>query len=85
MVPILHNQETPNRLLFFILGMCFSGVQIRTEEFVNGAGQIWLDNVACTGQENRLRDCPASPFGTHNCNHEEDAGVRCSTEGESVE
>ena len=47
--------------------------------FGQGSGQIWLDNVECTGSEVRLIDCPANPIGTHNCAHSEDAGVRCST------
>ena len=42
-----------------------------------GIGQIWLDEVACTGNESRLIDCPANPLGLHNCVHDEDAGVRC--------
>ncbi len=50
-----------------------------TTGFTNGAGQIWLDNVQCRGTETRLIDCPASPLGTHNCAHIEDAGVRCSS------
>ena len=45
--------------------------------FINGAGQIWLDNVRCRGTETRLIDCPASPLGSHDCIHAEDAGVRC--------
>ena len=43
----------------------------------DGTGQIWLDNVNCIGTETRLVDCPAIPFGSHNCVHSEDAGVRC--------
>ena len=60
------------------------GVQARTGGFTNGASsqQIWLDNVQCTGRENRLIDCRANPLGTHNCNHGEDAGVRCPAERE---
>ena len=46
--------------------------------FGQGSGQIWLDNVACTGSESRLIDCSANPLGFHNCGHYEDAGVRCS-------
>ena len=39
---------------------------------------IWLDNVNCQGTELRLADCAANAVGTHNCNHNEDVGVRCS-------
>jgi len=46
--------------------------------FTNGVGRIWLDNVNCAGTENRLTDCPARPWGDHNCNHGEDAGVTCT-------
>ena len=42
-----------------------------------GAGQIWLDEVGCTGEEVSLLDCPSDPLGSHNCVHSEDAGVRC--------
>ena len=55
----------------------FLGSVALTSGFTNGAGQIWLDNVQCVGNETRLIDCPASPLGTHNCVHIEDAGVRC--------
>ena len=54
------------------------GAVALTSGFTNGAGQIWLDNVQCRGTETRLIDCPASPLGSHNCRHTDDAGVRCS-------
>ena len=44
----------------------------------DGTGPIWLDNVNCRGFESRLIDCFASPLGTHNCRHFDDAGVRCA-------
>ena len=53
-------------------------VALSQASFGAGSGQIWLDNVACTGNERRLIDCPANPLGTHNCQHSEDAGVRCT-------
>lgn len=45
--------------------------------FGRGTGTIWLDNVDCVGTEGVLTQCPANPFGRHNCDHSEDAGVRC--------
>ncbi|XP_039681941.1 deleted in malignant brain tumors 1 protein-like [Perca fluviatilis] len=46
--------------------------------FGEGTGQIWLDDVACSGNERSLTQCKHNRFGTHNCGHGEDAGVVCS-------
>ncbi|XP_054254406.1 deleted in malignant brain tumors 1 protein-like [Indicator indicator] len=46
--------------------------------FGQGSGQIWLDDVACTGGEETLAQCPARPWGHSNCHHTEDASVVCS-------
>uniref|UniRef100_A0A452RYR9 SRCR domain-containing protein n=1 Tax=Ursus americanus TaxID=9643 RepID=A0A452RYR9_URSAM len=43
-----------------------------------GAGPIWLDDVGCLGTEASLSDCPAAPWGKHNCAHNEDIGVTCT-------
>ena len=45
--------------------------------FGRGSGHILLDNVRCTGTEPRLLDCSNIGIGVHNCDHSEDAGVRC--------
>ena len=44
---------------------------------VDGTGQIVLDDLLCTGSESRLIDCPHNGLGNHNCDHSDDAGVRC--------
>ena len=44
---------------------------------VDGTGQIFLDDLQCTGSESRLVDCPHNGLGSHNCDHSQDAGVRC--------
>ncbi|XP_071138996.1 A disintegrin and metalloproteinase with thrombospondin motifs adt-1-like isoform X2 [Mytilus edulis] len=43
----------------------------------NGNGTIWLDDVACNGQENRLDYCNHIGWSVHNCGHHEDVGIRC--------
>ena len=46
-----------------------------------GTGPIWLDNVACTGTEASLYNCPHVGFGVHNCEHDKDVGVACEIQG----
>ncbi|XP_068519858.1 deleted in malignant brain tumors 1 protein-like isoform X1 [Anas acuta] len=46
--------------------------------FGRGHIAIWMDDVNCTGGEDNLLECLARPWGEHNCDHGEDAGVVCS-------
>ena len=42
-----------------------------------GIGPVHLDDLACTGDEDRLLDCPHPGTGIHNCFFGEAAGVLC--------
>uniref|UniRef100_A0A8C1BES7 Si:ch211-161n3.3 n=1 Tax=Cyprinus carpio carpio TaxID=630221 RepID=A0A8C1BES7_CYPCA len=57
----------------------------RYGHFGQGSGQIWMDNVACSGSETTLKDCRSRGWGVHNCDHQYDAGVRCSGESRLVD
>ena len=46
----------------------------------DGNGQVWLDDVDCTGDESSLFSCRHDGWGGHRCAHSEDAGVRCKDE-----
>ena len=42
-----------------------------------GTAPITLDHLDCARTELLLIDCAHWPFGTHNCDHSQDVGVRC--------
>lgn len=44
-----------------------------------GVGSIWLDDLQCSGTESSLFACNHPTVGVHNCGHNEDAGVVCSS------
>ena len=46
----------------------------------DGTGKIWLNYVDCTGNEQNLANCSHGGWGRHNCRHQYDAGVQCSSD-----
>ena len=60
------------------LGLPYGSAIAMQEAFYGeGSGQIWLDNVRCTGTEDSLDQCQHSKWGIHNCDHSNDATVLC--------
>ena len=61
-----------------ILAALFSAhTAIGRAMFGEGAGTIWLDEVACSGTESELQDCAHNGVGINDCRHREDASVAC--------
>ncbi|XP_047442330.1 galectin-3-binding protein A-like isoform X2 [Mugil cephalus] len=59
--------------------LCFPSATeaLGSAHFGNGDGNIWMDNLGCSGDEANLFHCTFPGWGVHNCGHSEDAGVRC--------
>ena len=51
------------------------GTAFGSAYFGEGTGSIVMDNAHCNGTESHLKNC--THITQHNCNHNEDAGVKC--------
>lgn len=73
--------------LFLVLFICFTCLQIyislrrvdRETDHRQGNGIIIVDDLECLGTEDDISECKAREWGTHNCGHDEDIAVICST------
>ena len=62
------------KLNFFSVGLIFT---INSFEHSLPYLPIFLDEVRCTGSEERLTDCVHNDFSGHNCTHSQDLAVKC--------
>lgn len=77
-------QHNPHNLLIVWFSACSTGASFRgAASYGAGTGKIWLDNVNCTGSETSITQCRSNGWGAHNCGHNEDVGIVCSS-GQSV-
>ena len=53
--------------------------QFLGDKYGSGTGQIWLDDVACSGTETHLFNCNHTGWGFHNCGHKEDVSISCGS------
>ncbi|XP_046846185.1 scavenger receptor cysteine-rich type 1 protein M130-like isoform X2 [Xenia sp. Carnegie-2017] len=60
------------------LGYQFAARALHGIYVPDGRGKIWLDDVDCYGNEQHIASCSHNRWGTHNCEHFEDAGVECA-------
>ena len=62
-----------------LISVFLGSIAVRNAGFGEGSNtSILLDDLLCTGDESSLLDCVTeSDIGVHDCDHSEDAGVRC--------
>ena len=63
------------------LGFRYALNAYRSVHYSQGTGPILLDDVSCEGSELSLFSCNHRGVGNHNCDHNEDVGVRCGNIG----
>ena len=68
-----------NNTVFFMYFILSDATAHSNARFGQGTGPIFLDNVACTGEEDTLTSCTYDS-DTTDCFHSEDAGVTCQAE-----
>ncbi|XP_072015172.1 scavenger receptor cysteine-rich domain-containing group B protein-like [Amphiura filiformis] len=63
------------------LGLSYGAAEARgSSQFGQGSGQVWLDQIGCTGLESHLSNCPHAIWGitsTRCSDHSQDVGVIC--------
>ncbi|XP_033730409.1 deleted in malignant brain tumors 1 protein-like, partial [Pecten maximus] len=64
--------------IVYIYYTSYSGGSFTNQaHFGAGSEPTWMDDVECSGQESKLRDCEFPGWQIENCDHGEDAGVVC--------
>ncbi|XP_035259237.1 scavenger receptor cysteine-rich type 1 protein M130-like [Anguilla anguilla] len=46
--------------------------------FGQGEGQVWAEEIQCTGKESHIPFCPKAPSQNQHCSHGNDVGLVCS-------
>ena len=68
-----------------VCGQLGFGPAIATAFYGEGSGQIWLDDMNCTGTELYIEDCSHNGWGIEDCNHTKDAGVQCAVSNGNIQ
>lgn len=48
-------------------------------------GIMWLNNVDCSGNENKLVDCTHSGWGVEDCFRAENVKIKCNNQSEGTQ
>ena len=69
----------------YMLGFGRSGAHISNQYGGGGTGQIWLEDLQCSGSELSFDNCTHRGWGVHNCGHGEDVAIICGDESDLVQ
>ena len=58
----------------------YSSVRALHIKYGQAVGTIWMSNLACSGSESSISECPHLGWGEASCTHISDAGVTCGGE-----
>jgi len=73
------SSHPPRRLIMLMYNVLLNRVsgQSLGHHYGPGEGEIWMDNLGCTGSESSLAECEHNDFAQHNCEHNEDVSIAC--------
>jgi len=71
-----YDYDTAAHVICKMLGLG-SRRKIGNSNYRTDHGQIWLDDVRCSGRERDIDECSHSDWGVHDCCHDEDFSVSC--------
>jgi len=65
------------KVVCYSLGFGRLGHKVNISLYSIGRGQIWLDDIQCSGSERHISECFHRGWGVQNCGHSEDVAVSC--------
>jgi hypothetical protein len=70
--------ETDGKVACNYLGFPgLSEIYTTSDKFGAGTGPIWMNRLQCKGDEFSPFDCLQREIGSHDCDHEQDVGLKC--------
>jgi len=69
--------DSAAKVVCYSLGFGRFGHEVDIGLYSIGRGQVWLDDIRCSGSERHISECSHRGWGVHDCGHNEDVAVSC--------